>query len=954
MITDCQTLIRARLNSGNSTNTTEWLIRTNAYGLITTNMVDTLGRLLEVRYPGAANTKESWYYELWPGQTNSGSTSGRFLLDNTAYVDRLGNTNMYTWDQLRRKAYDQDPRNATTQYQYCDCGALSTLTRGYGSATPEATSLLYDQAGRMTNYAFPGIGSITYLYDSVNRLVKTTDALGSTTNYYDNLNRLTEVWNSFGRLDLRIYDEEDRLISLTDQNGVTTTHTYDAADRMTYRAVSGAGNESWGYSTNLTEATSHTNPVSVITSYKYHALGWRTNEVVTGVMTNRFFYNGVGNLVRLWDGNQTVATGAPATNGTVWVYDEYGRVKNKVYANNQTHLIYYYDAAGRLANRWSQAKGNTAYSYDSSGNVTTVNYSNSTPDLTYTYDALNRVTNLVDAVGTTKLVYANGLLHYEDGPWSGTNDLVIYSYNNARERSQLVIRQPTGNPLTNAYGWDAGKRLSTITTPAGTHTYQYNGQGSLVRKLLNPNSTFITNTFDSAARLLDSRYMTNSTWNILNRHGYAYNHAHQRTTLSRTNSSNTGWNGYSTASYDTAGEVREVKAYNSSGVSVPAENFFYGYDAGRNMLKRTNNVTVSTYTPNVLNQASGSYDNNGNRTSGTETYTYDAENQLVSVEQASSWKLEYTYDGRQRLRIVKDYEYSGGSYTLRSETRYVYDGRLLIQERNNSGHPTVTYSRGRDLSGKFEGAGGIGGLLARTAHATGSPYQPSTHAYYHADGNGNVTYLTRGDGSSVGGYKFDPFGRLVASTGTLASGNLMRFSSKLWVQSSSGSTGLYYYGYRFYDPTSQRWLNRDPLGDEFRRLRYLRGKSSAEVARVFTQTINLYDFDANDPINRIDADGRLWSWPAVGAGAAIGAVGGACYGTGTQLAALCKGNGFSWGAVGRATAGGAAAGAVTGAVVGAVTGDPSALLIGGSITATACAVGGGGLVGGAVEGALTP
>jgi len=92
---------------------------------------------------------------------------------------------------------------------------------------------------------------------------------------------------------------------------------------------------------------------------------------------------------------------------------------------------------------------------------------------------------------------------------------------------------------------------------------------------------------------------------------------------------------------------------------------------------------------------------------GTHTYTYDAENQLVSVEQASSWKLEYTYNGRQRLRIVKDYEYSGGSYTLRSETRYVYDGKLLLQERNSSGHPTVTYSRGRDLSGSFEGAGGM-------------------------------------------------------------------------------------------------------------------------------------------------------------------------------------------------------------------------------------------------------
>jgi len=793
----------------------------------------------------------------------------------------LKNTNIFTWDSLRRKAFDQDPRNATTQYQYCDCGSVSSVTRGYNSATPETSSMLYDQAGRMTNYAFPGFGSVSYQYDSVNRLVKTTDALGSTTNYYDNLNRLTEVWNAFGRTELRVYDDEDRLISMTDRNGVTTTNTYDAAGRMTYRAVSGAGSESWGYTTNVAFATSYTNPISLVSYYKYHALGWRTNEVVNGVMTNRWFYNGAGKVVRLFDGNQVVATSAPATNGTVWVYDEYGRIKHKVYANNQTNLTYYYDAAGRLSNRWSQAKGNTAYGYDASGNVISVNYSNATPDLTFTYDALNRVTNMVDAVGTTQYVFSNGLLHYEDGPWSGTNDMVIYSYDSSRRRSQLVVRQPTGNPLTNSYSWDSGGRLSTVASPAGTHTYQYNGQGNLVRKLLIPNSTFVTNTFDGAARLLDSRYMVDSTWAVLNQHGYVYNNAHERTTLSRTNSSNTGWNGYSTATYDGAGEVREVRAYNASGVSVPGENFFYGYDAEWNMLKRTNNLTINTYTPNELNQAAGSYDSNGNRTSGADSYTYDVENQLIGIEEASSWKLEFVYDARQRLRVIKDYEYSGGGYSLKGEVRLMYDGMNVIQERNGSGHPTVSYTRGLDLSGTLDGAGGIGGLLTRSSHATSSPYQQNSHAFYHADGNGNVTYLRRSDGASYAAYKYDPFGRTLSSAGGLASANRMRFSSKPWIQSSSGTDGMYYYGYRFYDPLTQRWLNRDPLGERgFENVRggsqsgfpfetlfvnwwqggtYF-GRPNASFAELLPESQNLHAFVSNAPTWRVDPDG-LASWP---------------------------------------------------------------------------------------------
>jgi len=43
--------------------------------------------------------------------------------------------------------------------------------------------------------------------------------------------------------------------------------------------------------------------------------------------------------------------------------------------------------------------------------------------------------------------------------------------------------------------------------------------------------------------------------------------------------------------------------------------------------------------------------------------------------------------------------------------------------------------------------------------------------------------------------------------------NVMRFSSKPWVSflGSSATSGLYYYGYRFYDPYLQRWLNPDPI-----------------------------------------------------------------------------------------------------------------------------------------------
>jgi len=47
--------------------------------------------------------------------------------------------------------------------------------------------------------------------------------------------------------------------------------------------------------------------------------------------------------------------------------------------------------------------------------------------------------------------------------------------------------------------------------------------------------------------------------------------------------------------------------------------------------------------------------------------------------------------------------------------------------------------RGSDLSGTLEGAGGIGGLLARSHGYSGGNW--ATNSYYFADGNGNITFM---------------------------------------------------------------------------------------------------------------------------------------------------------------------------------------------------------------------
>ncbi len=270
--------------------------------------------------------------------------------------------------------------------------------------------------------------------------------------------------------------------------------------------------------------------------------------------------------------------------------------------------------------------------------------------------------------------------------------------------------------------------------------------------------------------------------------------------------------------------------------SVSTERRGYLYDAAWNLHQRTNNGVVSTFNVDSDNQfiteyCRDAYDSNGNLTSRGEcqaaaNYSYDDENRLVSLVSGTAYRSDFNYDGRSRLRIRTDYTWNGTSWIVSAITRYVYDGNRVIQERNSGNTPAVAYTRGKDLSGTLEGAGGIGGLLARSDGYSGGNW--TNHNFYFADGNGNVTYMINSSQTMVASYRYDPFGNTISSSGSLSAANVYRFSSK----EIHVNSGMYYYLYRFYDPNLQRWLNRDPI--------YEGGGA------------NLYGFVGNSPTRSVD------------------------------------------------------------------------------------------------------
>ncbi|MCC6357300.1 MAG: RHS repeat-associated core domain-containing protein, partial [Phycisphaerales bacterium] len=162
------------------------------------------------------------------------------------------------------------------------------------------------------------------------------------------------------------------------------------------------------------------------------------------------------------------------------------------------------------------------------------------------------------------------------------------------------------------------------------------------------------------------------------------------------------------------------------------------------------------------------------------------------------------------------------------------DGDLADQDE---GTRVKTYTWGKDLGGGLESAGGIGGLLAVYDDSATSGSTGDDLAYvYMYDANGNVGQIcdlsqSTASASIVAKYEYDAYGNAPVSSGSYASANTYRFSTKPW----DDETGLGYWGYRYYDPRLGRWMSRDPL-DEIGGL-------------------NLYAFLENGPIAYIDSLG---------------------------------------------------------------------------------------------------
>jgi len=197
------------------------------------------------------------------------------------------------------------------------------------------------------------------------------------------------------------------------------------------------------------------------------------------------------------------------------------------------------------------------------------------------------------------------------------------------------------------------------------------------------------------------------------------------------------------------------------------------------------------------------YDTRGNLTGdGTWTYTYDAENRMLSAVKTGT-NATFVHDPLGR-RVKKQ--------VGTARNWYLSDGADEIAEYTGITAATLAF---RYIPGPA-----IDQPVAMVTAA-------GAKTYFHTDKRGSVIAMTDSSGNlAEGTYTYDSFGNVSASTGV---------PFKFTGRRLDAETGLYYYRARYYSSALGRFLQTDPVG--------------------YGPDMNQYAYTYNDPVNRNDPSG---------------------------------------------------------------------------------------------------
>ncbi len=693
------------------------------------------------------------------------------------------------------------------------------------------------------------------------------DAVQWTETIYDTQGRTTKVIEPDGNFSQAFYNETQRPDSASNLPG-NTMRVADAWGRERWGRYDQQGRLAEVVEPNPNANGSVLAAGSLVTKYNYDTVG-RLVETEQGVQQRRFKYDSLGRLTRQKLAEQTATlneagafVGAGQT-GAQWseafIYDTRSNLTQRTDARGvKTNFAYYnlangaedalnrlqaviYDSSGpREPNLPINAAFNVTYEYMPTGDKERIKKIES-PGLVkeeYSYDAEGRVSDYTQTVAsresypmTTSYLY-DTLNRVTDvrypaqyGSAGSPRKVVQHTFDVASRLTSLKVdgQQQAADIVYNASDQTTSINIGVAGANQVNEDYTFDPQTGLLtnQKVQRSGQTLLDLSYDYQRN--------NSVGNLNGKTGHL-----SKIINNLDNNKNREYE------YDALGRLTKAKGGN--GGNLWQQQYSYDRYGNRTSVTASGVAADNTTIPRD-GIANLTYNATSNRIT-TAGFEYDvAGNQTRALAEDGSW-LRMEYDSANRLSIVKrddgtylqafqyspsngrlmNYDYISGESIL-----YANLGGTTLSEYHEYTSAVPTWTKSYVYLGDSQ-------LSTITPNGTGG----ESTEFNHPDRLGTRTITNQATGSSYEQTTL-PFGTALNAESTTSTSK--RFTS----YDRSARTGLDYAVNRTYDSKQGRFTSVDPIGI---------GASSLGSP----QTLNLYAYCGNDPINNTDPSGLFWGF----------------------------------------------------------------------------------------------
>jgi RHS repeat-associated protein len=637
-----------------------------------------------------------------------------------------------------------------------------------------------------------------YLWDALGSRAAITDAKGNDedTQYttFGNVDKITAPGNAVTD---PAYNTRNSPTTSQDPAGAKSKLDYNHTAQTDKPSDAQGTQFKYGYDTpgNLTTTTNGVSPTDIvarldynpdgtidkatdgngkITDYDYYPDG-NLKEVVPPAITpggrtqlgkTTFEHDPLSRVRKVWDGkHQPAATTTPQK---LFSYDNLDRVTRIDFADG-SWVSFAYDDDG---NRTTRAEGSgattsatTSYAYDKLNRLQQETLPGGATNA-YTYDPAGNLKTLTDAGGAVTYDYdqVNLLkdLAEPGGSCTATPKTVCTQFTNTACGQRYVTTYPNGVTVDNDY--DLGDKPTSITTKLGSTTLQ----------------SFTYTYQDSATPTARNTLLTRSmTDKDNNKTSYTYENSDANGTSGpdRLLRARTNAPGPADAlvddyryQYDKAGNLKQQITQVGTG---PAQTTTFSYNEGNQLCWKASGTPSTACGSPPTGADVYLYDVNGNLTSGAgRTYAYNVKDQTTSITPSGGTATPLSYLGQSQAELT---------------------GIGSTSVQNNALGVGIQTTGGTASYFVYDSDGGRIGEKVGTQRY-----------YYIADNLGSIRGLTNSSGALTNTYRYEPYGKLASSTGTVS--NPMKFAG-----GHDTGLGLYHFGARYYDPAIGRWTQIDAI-----------------------------------------------------------------------------------------------------------------------------------------------